>query len=233
MNSQPHDSVPGLDADKAGTAVTALDGRLVALTDLHLTLKHIHWNVVGPNFLSVHEMLDTMVGPVREMTDEVAERMRTLGGVPVGTPAAIVAKRTWEDYGLLTESVYVHLKELDAVFDGVITDHRSAIAATGDVDPVTEDLLIAQTAKLEQFQWFVRSFFERAGHEDSHGEVSSATAAADRRAADKHGSADREPTEAEERAAQKGAQSVDEAATAEHYQEMTSVGADAKGEGRI
>jgi starvation-inducible DNA-binding protein len=35
-----------------------MQGRLVGLVDLALTLKHIHWNVVGPDFISVHTMLD-------------------------------------------------------------------------------------------------------------------------------------------------------------------------------
>ena len=39
----------------------------------------------------------------------------------------------------------------------MIGDHRKAIAVAGDVDPVTEDILIGQTAELEKFQWFVRA----------------------------------------------------------------------------
>jgi starvation-inducible DNA-binding protein len=77
-----------------------LEKRLVALIDLQLTLKHVHWNVVGPNFIGVHEMLDPQVDAVREMTDTIAERIATLGGVPVGTPEAVVDGRDWSDYSL-------------------------------------------------------------------------------------------------------------------------------------
>ncbi len=128
MNSQPHTTVPGLGPEDAGAVVEVLEGRLVSLIDLQLTLKHVHWNVVGPGFLSVHEMLDTMVGPVRDMTDAVAERMRTLGGSPKGTPGAVVAGRSWDDYELGTDAVYVHLKHLDRVFSGIVADHRTAIS---------------------------------------------------------------------------------------------------------
>ncbi len=55
-----------------------------------------------------------------------------------------------------------HLGALDSVYDGVIRDHRSAIASVSDEDPITEDLFIGQTAKLELFQWFVRSHIETA-----------------------------------------------------------------------
>ncbi len=235
MNAQPHNTVPGLERGEADSVVHTLEGRLVSLIDLQLTLKHVHWNVVGPGFLSVHEMLDSMVGPVRKMTDEVAERMRTLGGSPTGTPAAVAGARSWGDYSLGTEAVYVHLKALDEVFCGVISDHRNAISTTGELDPVTEDMLIAQTGRLEEFQWFIRSFFERAhdASEGTHGRTSSATLAADERDAHTGASADRPPTDPEAEAAERASREVDADSTAQHYEEMAKVGAGAKGEGRI
>ncbi len=144
----------------------ALQERLAALLDLSLTLKHIHWNVVGPNFVSVHEMLDDMVAKVRPMSDDVAERLRTLGGIPRGTPKAVVDTRTWEDYPLDQDDAISHLRALDAVYDGVIEDHRKVVAAAADVDPVTEDMFIAQVAELELMQWFVRSFLFRSDEVD-------------------------------------------------------------------
>lgn len=68
--------------------------RLHALNDLQLTLKHAHWNVVGPSFISVHEMLDPQIELVRGFADEVAERMSTLGVSPHGTPGNLVAQRS-------------------------------------------------------------------------------------------------------------------------------------------
>jgi starvation-inducible DNA-binding protein len=55
---------------------------MVTAIYLELTMKHIHWNVVGPTFISVHEMLDPKVDFVREMSDTIAERIATLGGRP-------------------------------------------------------------------------------------------------------------------------------------------------------
>ena len=45
----------------------------------------------------------------------------------------------------------------DAVTLAVIGDHRQVIERVGDLDTVTEDLLIQQTAELERYHWFVRS----------------------------------------------------------------------------
>lgn len=158
-----HHTVPGLEADNAATTADLLQQRLTGMLDLQLTLKHIHWNVVGSNFIAVHEMLDDQVEPVREMSDEIAERIAILGFEPVGTPGYIVKDRTWDDYPINRGSVPEHLKALDSVYDGIISDHRTAAATAAELDPVTEDLLVGQTGKLEMFQWFVRSHIESTG----------------------------------------------------------------------
>lgn len=156
-------TAPGLDKDDARQINAVLQDRLNGLIDLALTLKHVHWNVVGPTFIAVHEMLDPQVDAVREMADATAERIALLGGEPVGTPGFVVDQRSWEDYPLLRAAVEDHMQELDKAYTGVLEDHRKAIARVGELDPVTEDLFIGQTAKLELFQWFVRAHLESAG----------------------------------------------------------------------
>lgn len=156
----PSFTVPGLTNEDGAQIAAVLQNRLNALTDLHLTLKHVHWNVVGPHFIAVHEMLDPQVDAVREMSDTTAERIATLGASPVGTPGALVQDRDWNDYSVGRAGAIEHLGALDLVYSGVITDHRRAIETTGDLDPITEDMLIAQSAALEQFHWFVRAHLE-------------------------------------------------------------------------
>ncbi|HEX6887843.1 MAG TPA: DNA starvation/stationary phase protection protein [Candidatus Nanopelagicales bacterium] len=156
-------TVPGIERDAATEMVALLQDRLNALTDLSLTLKHVHWNVVGPHFIAVHTMLDPQYEAVSAMVDEVAERIATLGGSPQGTPGALVASRTWDDYSIGRADAISHLGALDLVYSGVVGGHRDAIAATEEPDPVTQDMLIGQSAQLEQFQWFVRAHLENAG----------------------------------------------------------------------
>ena len=152
--------VPGLGTKDAAEVAEILQDRLNALNDLALTLKHIHWNVVGPNFIAVHTMLDPQVDAVRLMVDGTAERIATLGGSPVGTPGALVAGRSWDDYSLGRDDALAHLGALDLVYAGVIESQRKAIESVEELDPVTEDMLIGQTEQLEQFHWFVRAHLE-------------------------------------------------------------------------
>lgn len=174
-------TVPGLSDGDATKVTDRLQERLTALIDLQLTLKHVHWNVVGPNFIGVHEMLDPQVDAVRAMTDDVAERIATMGAEPMGTPGFVTKNRTWEDYSLNRATTVAHLGALDVVYSGVIGDHRAAIQEFDDLDLVSQDMLIAQTDQLELFQWFVRAHIESTGGrlatEGADGEQEAATAA--------------------------------------------------------
>jgi starvation-inducible DNA-binding protein len=153
-------TVPGMKSDSAERVTALLQDRLNSLSDLALTLKHVHWNVVGPNFISVHTMLDPQVDAVRAMADATAERIATLGGSPTGTPGALVAQRDWDDYALGRATTLQHLAALDLVYAGIIEAHRAAIDTTEELDLVTQDLLIGQSQQLEQFHWFVRAHLE-------------------------------------------------------------------------
>lgn len=156
----PRYTVPSLTVEQGAQVAEILQERLNSLNDLQLTLKHIHWNVVGPHFIAVHEMLDPQVDSVRLMVDAIAERIATLGGAPVGTPGALVAARTWEDYHLGRATVIEHLGALDEVYEGVIESHRKAAKDTEQLDIVTNDLLIGHLHDLEMFHWFVRAHLE-------------------------------------------------------------------------
>ncbi len=170
-------TVPGLSPEVGHKVAEALQMRLHSLNDLALVLKHAHWNVVGTHFIGVHTMLDPQIDGVREMVDVLAERMATMGVAPNGLPGALVEARDWDDYDVMRADVDAHLGALDLVYAGVIEDHRAAIEAVGE-DPVTEDILIGQTADLEQYQWFVRAHLQAAS-----GALSTAGARTEKQAA--------------------------------------------------
>jgi len=174
----PRFTIPGMSKEDGGAVAEILQDRLNALNDLALTLKHVHWNVVGPSFIAVHEMLDPQIEAVRAMVDECAERMATLGASPLGTPGRLVEQRSWDDYSLVRASTQEHLGAVDLVYAGVIGDHREAQQKISELDPVTEDLIIGHLRQLELFQWFVRAHLENVG-----GELSTTGAASETKAA--------------------------------------------------
>jgi starvation-inducible DNA-binding protein len=161
-------TVPGLTEEQGAHVAELLQKRLSAYNDLHLTLKHVHWNVVGPNFIGVHEMIDPQVRLVRGYADELAERIAALGASPQGTPGAIINDRTWTDYSIGRDTVQSHLAALDLVYTGLLEDNRKAIEETEELDKVTQDIFIDHAAELEKFQWFVRAHLENSSGTLAH-----------------------------------------------------------------
>ncbi|CAN5277676.1 DNA starvation/stationary phase protection protein [soil metagenome] len=172
-------TIPGMDPGAARQVAETLQERLNAMIDLQLTLKHIHWNVVGPAFIGVHEMLDPQVDAVRLMSDDIAERIATLGFEPAGTPGYVAKHRSWEDYSIGRAPTQEHLAALDVVFRGIVTDHRQAIDKFEDLDLVSQDMLIEQSEKLEMYQWFVRAHLEDRGGHMAHDQATTERGAAD------------------------------------------------------
>ncbi|MFI8826627.1 Dps family protein [Streptomyces sp. NPDC053431] len=135
----------------------ALQGALVDLVDLALVAKQVHWNVVGPRFRSVHLQLDEVVTTARTHSDTVAERASAIGVNPDGRAATVASGSA---IGAVPEG---WIKDEEAVrilvdaLDAVVTRMRERIDATGDPDPVTQDILIGLTADLEKHAWMFQA----------------------------------------------------------------------------
>lgn len=160
VNKNSAFTVPGLDKKIGHSIAEALQARLEGLNELQLILKHAHWNVVGPNFVAVHEMLDRQVDEVRDFVDEIAERIATLGVAPNGLSGNLVAHRQTPEYPLGRASAQDHLRIIDQFYSHNIESHRVVLAHYGEFDPISEDLLVAQTRALEKLQWFLRAHLD-------------------------------------------------------------------------
>jgi starvation-inducible DNA-binding protein len=62
---------------------TALTVLLSDVFALYLKTKNFHWHISGPHFRDYHLMLDDQGGQLFAMTDEIAERVRKIGGTTV------------------------------------------------------------------------------------------------------------------------------------------------------
>ncbi|MET8803235.1 DNA starvation/stationary phase protection protein [Streptomyces sp. NPDC004546] len=139
------------------TVAEALQGALVDLVDLSLVAKQIHWNVVGPRFRSIHLQLDEVVASARTHSDTVAERASALGVPPDGRAATVASGS-----GIGTTPAG-WIKDGDAVgamvdaLGAVIAAMRVRVAATGEPDPVSQDIFIGITADLEKHHWMFQA----------------------------------------------------------------------------
>ena len=58
----------------------ALNVLLADVFALYLKTKNFHWHVSGPHFRDYHLLLDEQADQIFAMTDDIAERVRKLGG---------------------------------------------------------------------------------------------------------------------------------------------------------
>lgn len=151
--------VPGLNETVSEKAIGILQETLSHEQETALVLKHAHWNVAGPNFIAVHEMLDPQVDAVLTMADETAERISTLGGSPLGRPEDITRFRTWPEFKLEGRRPSLeYLRQLNEYYDALIKDERNAFAELEELDIISSNILQDHVQELEKFQWFMRSF---------------------------------------------------------------------------
>jgi starvation-inducible DNA-binding protein len=129
---------------------------LFDLIALGLQGKQAHWNVVGPFFQSVHAQLDQIVGDARGWSDEVAERMVTIG-VSASGQALNIAQQSSIDP--LLEGTITDKQAISFICDRigmVATRARRAADSLGDSDLASQDLVLEILRGLEKHLWMLR-----------------------------------------------------------------------------
>jgi starvation-inducible DNA-binding protein len=133
----------------------ALQQTLVDLAALATYTKQAHWNISGPNFMSVHLYLDQLTDMLRDSADVVGERIAALGASPDGRAITVSQCTTLTTIPAGDLEIPDALSALDANLTELIEAIATRIAATTDI--VNADLLTKVLDDLGQHRWFVRS----------------------------------------------------------------------------
>lgn len=147
----------GIETDARTRIGAILQQDLVHLIDLALMGKQAHWNLRGPQFQAIHEKLDEIVIDLRAKSDEMAERIVSLDVAADGRKSAVSAQSKLDAFpdgrpdGLKAAAVYA------GRLDQAIQRMRAGLPELGELDPVSEDLVIGTMASLEKHQWMLRS----------------------------------------------------------------------------
>jgi starvation-inducible DNA-binding protein len=140
-----------------------LQALLVELIDLSLLGKQLHWNVVGPLFRPLHLQLDELIDSWRAWADTVAERAVAIGVAPDGRSSTVAGDTPLGavDGGELEDRVVV--REMTSRLAGVAERARERMDRLGELDTVSQDVVIEVVRALEEQLWMIRAQFSDSG----------------------------------------------------------------------
>src|SRR4029079_2932413 len=155
--------------DAAVKAVSeALNGVLATSYELYLKTKNFHGHVSGPHFRDYHLLLDEQAADILGATDDMAERVRQIGGNTLRSICHIAKLQTIEDNDADFVPPAVMLKELMDDNKKVTQRMREAHEVADDHEDVaTASLIENWIDQTEKRTWFL---FEaaRGASNDGH-----------------------------------------------------------------
>jgi starvation-inducible DNA-binding protein len=129
---------------------------------LYTKTQSVHWNVVGPQFYTLHKLTEEQYEDLAEAVDELAERIRALGAPAPGS---------FGEFLELSDITEVRERQTAEEAVGMLcTDHETAARtfregtriADEDGDVVTADLLTTRIAVHEKAAWMLRSLTQES-----------------------------------------------------------------------
>ena len=151
-------NLQGLEDNARKTAISELQACMSDGLSLLLALKQAHWNLKGPNFIAVHELLDGVKTRLDPNIDDMAERIQQLDGTAVGTVEEVARATRLEPYPTNLTSVEDHLREVADRLRAYGERVRTAIDTVdeaGDAD--SADILTAASRQADKDLWFIEA----------------------------------------------------------------------------
>jgi starvation-inducible DNA-binding protein len=140
------------------TVIDHLNAELASTQVLALNAKRYHWTVTGPHFRDYHLRFEELYTAADGTVDELAERIRMLGGTPIHAPSQIEAQtKAFISNPATRLDPDAMLKEALANEEAVIDlMHQGIELASGAGDPGTADLLTRFAQIHQKEAWFLR-----------------------------------------------------------------------------
>jgi starvation-inducible DNA-binding protein len=148
----------GLKSNAKTVSIEVLNARLADGIDLALLTKQAHWNIKGPQFIALHEMIDTFRTEIDGHVDTIAERVVQLGGTALGTTQAVSAASKLAAYPTDIHKSKDHLAALIDRYATAANLAREAIDQTDEAgDKDSADIFTAYSRALDKALWFLEA----------------------------------------------------------------------------
>lgn len=161
MPALPYHTANDIPETSREATVALLNQQLADAVDLGLQIKHAHWNVKGPQFFSLHQLLDELAEDLEDHIDDIAERTVELGGMAAGTLQQVAATSRLASYPAQVSAGRDHCAALSRALAFFGTATRAAIdkaAGTGDAD--TADLFTEVSRSVDKMLWKVEAHLQ-------------------------------------------------------------------------
>jgi len=144
--------------------IELLNACLADIADLQTHAKYAHWNVKGPQFMSLHELFEQIASRLQQQADDVAERITALGGVAQGTARQIAGSSNLPEYELDAVNGDEHVRALACRLALVAGQVRAGVAAAHQLgDDATGDLLTEVVRQADKDLWFLEAHLQAGG----------------------------------------------------------------------
>ena len=150
------DTPTDLDEAAVKAVSAALNGLLADAFALHMKTKNFHWHVSGPHFRDYHLMLDDQAADIFSATDDMAERVRKIGGTTLRSIGHIAKLQTIEDNDAEFVPPAMMLRELMNDNKKVAENMRKAHEVCDDHDDIASASFIENWLdQTEKRTWFL------------------------------------------------------------------------------
>lgn len=123
-------------------------------------LRNFHWNVRGRAFFELHAKFEEFYTDASDKVDEIAERILTLDGHPLGNYSDYVAISTIQEANSNISGEEMVQQVVDS-HEVLIEKVRSVIAeANENDDEGTLDILPAYISYLEKISWMLKAYLK-------------------------------------------------------------------------
>src|SRR5271156_4818740 len=153
LESHQRDTNP---ADAVVEISAVLRELLADVFALYLKTKNFHWHMTGPHFRDYHLLLDEQAEQIFDMTDDIAERARKLGGATLRSLSDITRHQRIKDNNQETVAPSAMLEELRADNVHLTRSLRAAHEiCDGYNDVATASLIENWIDQTERRTWFL------------------------------------------------------------------------------